>query len=222
MHGFNTRFGYGAVSRFFHWLTAILIVVTYVLSRGGPEQRVYAASSDFILRIHETLGMTVFALVLLRMVWRLADPSPEDPPMPEWMKVSAEIVHATLYALLIGIPVTAIAGAWLEGHAVTLFWIGEIGPMLPPAHALGQWISELHTLLATAILWVAGLHAAAALFHHFVLRDDVLVAMLPSVRRIPWSVEMPDWPPLRKLIDASLEKDRVSTVRSTPPPSEGR
>jgi cytochrome b561 len=184
MRALNTRFTYGPVSRAFHWLTAILILAAYILSRGGPEQRVYAASSDFIRQTHETLGIIVFALVLLRLLWRLADPSPEDLPMAAWMKISAKIVHAALYVLLLAIPLTAISGAWLEGHPITLFGIGDLGPALPQAHALGAWLAELHTWLGNAILWVAGLHTAAALYHHFVLGDAVLIGMLPSMRRI--------------------------------------
>ncbi len=184
MPAFNSRFAYGSVSRAFHWLTVVLVLAAYILSRGGPEQRVYAASSDFIRQTHESLGMLVFALVLLRLMWRLVDPTPEDPPMPAWMSAAASAVHGLLYALLIAIPLTAIAGAWLEGHPVNLFMLGDIGPAMPLAHAFGAWLAELHTWLGNAILWVAGLHAAAALYHHFILRDEVLVGMLPSIRRV--------------------------------------
>jgi len=57
---------------------------------------------------------------------------------------------------------------------------GEIGPWIASSHALGKQIAELHGWLGDAILWIAGLHAAAALYHHFFLRDGVLRSMIPG------------------------------------------
>ena len=126
--------------------------------------------------------MIVLALVLARLVWRMVDRAPAEPPMPAWMLLTARIVHWLLYALLVTAPITAILGAWLGGHAVTLAGIGQMGPFLSPSHDLGEALANLHGSLANAIVWIAGLHAAAALYHHFVLRDRVLVAMLPFKR----------------------------------------
>src|SRR5574340_940936 len=84
---------------------------------------------------------------------------------------------------LFALPATA--GAWLEGHPLTLLAGVRIGPLLPESHALGSAIAEVHSWLGDAIMWVAGVHAAAALFHHFVLRDDVLASMLPLWLRLP-------------------------------------
>jgi cytochrome b561 len=63
--------------------------------------------------------------------------------------------------------------------------LGSIPPMIPESHAVGKRVSELHTILGDAVVWVAGLHAAAALFHHFMLRDVVLTAMLARRIRRP-------------------------------------
>ena len=178
----STHFRYGAVAQVFHWLTAILVVAAYFMGPGGSEQHVYASAMDFTRQTHETLGITVFALVLLRFLWRLMDTAPEDPPMKPWMRYSARLVHVVLYGLLIAIPVSAIVGAWLEGHPLTLWGFGNIGPMLSPAHDVGLSLASLHTTLGDIILWVAGLHAGAALFHHFFLRDSVLLSMLPGRR----------------------------------------
>jgi cytochrome b561 len=176
----STRFRYGAAAQAFHWLTAILVVAAYFLGPGGSEQRVYSSAADFTRQTHETLGVSVFALVLGRLLWRLMDNVPEDPPMKPWMRYSAKIIHVVLYGLLIAIPLSAIAGAWLEGHSLTLWGVGNIGPMLPLAHNLGLSVAGLHTTLGNVILWIAGLHAVAALFHHFLLRDGVLLSMLPG------------------------------------------
>jgi cytochrome b561 len=118
-------------------------------------------------------------------LWRLIDIVPEDPPMKPWMRYSAKFVHVMLYGLLMVTLGSAIVGAWLEGHPLTLWGLGTIGPMLSPAHAVGLSVAALHTTLGNIILWVAGLHAVAALFHHFFLRDGVLLSMVPGRWRGP-------------------------------------
>jgi cytochrome b561 len=188
MHLLGTRFRYGAVAQALHWLTAILVVAAYFMGPGGSEERVYSSAVDFTRQTHETLGVTVFALVLVRLWWRSIDTAPEDPPMQPWMRYSAKLVHVVLYGLLIATPVSAIVGAWLEGHPLTLWGFGNIDPLLPPVHDVGLSLAALHTTLGNVILWIAGLHAFAALVHHFFLRDSVLLSMLPGRWR---------WPPLR-------------------------
>jgi cytochrome b561 len=147
----SSRLRYGAVAQLFHWLTVVLVVTAYILSPGGREEQVYSAAVDSARQTHETIGVLVFVLVLLRILWRLFEPTPEPAPMAPWMKDSASAAHVALYALLVTIPLTAIAGAWLEAHPVTIFGIGNVGPMLPQVHD-----------------------------HHFVLRDYTLISMLPD------------------------------------------
>ena len=86
-----------------------------------------------------------------------------------------------IYVLLLAIPLTAISGAWLEGHPLTLLGKVRVGPLVMEAHDVGATITSIHAWLGDAILWVAGVHAAAALYHHFVLRDGVLRSMLPGL-----------------------------------------
>ena len=180
MHLLSTRFRYGAVAQALHWFTAVLVIAAFFLGPGGSEQRVYSPAVDFTRQTHETLGVTVFALVFVRLLWRSMDTAPEDPPMKPWMRYSGKLVHMVLYGLLIVTPISAIVGAWLEGHPLTLWGFGNIGPMLSPAHGLGLSLADLHTTLGNIILWVAGLHAVAALFHHFFLRDSVVASMVPG------------------------------------------
>jgi cytochrome b561 len=179
----STRLHYGLVAQAFHWSTVVLVATAYLVSPGSSEQRVYSIASDFTRHIHETTGILIFAIVLARILWRTIDAAPEAAPMEPWMKYSAKLAHFSLYALLIALPLTAIVGAWLEGHPLTLLGGGNFGPMLPQDHVLGQAVSYVHTILGSVIVWAAGLHALAALLHHFVLRDNVLTSMLPDWRR---------------------------------------
>ena len=172
----SSRYGVGA--QLLHWLTVVLVLAAYVLSRGD-RYSLYSAEADGIRRIHEALGMLVFIVVVLRLLWRLIDSTPAKQPMWRWMAAAAEFVQFALYALLIAIPATAVLGTWFEGIPVTLLGF-DIALQIAQAHELGQLIMEIHTTLGNAILWVAGVHAAAAVFHHFYLRDKVFQSMTPG------------------------------------------
>lgn len=171
---------YSAWARVFHWLTAILVLAAFILGPGGSEARVYDASRDFDRQLHETLGLLVLGLTIIRLAWRAIDVRPEPPEVPKWMNITAKTVQFLLYVLLFAVPLTAITGAWLEGHPLTLMNGIRIAPIIAESHATGETIAEIHTWLGDAILWLAGFHAAAALFHHYILRDKVLVSMLPG------------------------------------------
>jgi cytochrome b561 len=170
---------YGAIAQGFHWATAILVLLAFAYGPGGPEPRVYSVASDFGRQLHETLGLLVFAVVVMRVLWRLIDTHSNLPRISGWTGIAAKVVQAALYMVLFALPLTAIAGAWLEGHPLTLLWGGEIPSLLGISHDAGATIATVHRWFGNAILWLAGSHALAALFHHFVLKDGVLASMLP-------------------------------------------
>ena len=170
---------YGAVAQCLHWATALLVLVAFVYGPGGPEDRVYAATRDFDRRLHETLGSTVFVLAVVRMLWRQVDRRPDPVAVGRWMGAAAKAVQGALYLLLLAVPMTAIAGAWLEGHPLGYLGGLQIAAPIAESHATGALLAEIHGWLGDAILWVAGLHAVAALCHQFILGDGVLRSMLP-------------------------------------------
>jgi cytochrome b561 len=100
------------------------------------------------------------------------------------MDLSAKAVQGALYLLLFALPITAIAGAWLEGHPLTLLAGVEVRPLIETSHDAGVTLASIHTWLGDAILWLAGVHALAGLYHHFVLKDGVLASMLPRWRTL--------------------------------------
>jgi cytochrome b561 len=170
---------YSAPAQALHWLTAILVLIAFIYGPGGSEERVYAAARDFDRQLHETLGLCVLVLVALRVLWRAVDTRPPAPPVARWMEITAKVVQAALVALLVAVPLTAVAGAWLEGHALTLLAGLRIPPLFAESHALGARIASVHAWLGDTIVWLAGAHALAGLFHHYVLKDGVLRSMLP-------------------------------------------
>ena len=170
---------HGAVTQALHWATAILVLIAFIYGPGGSEQHVYSPARDAGRQLHETLGLCVLTLAVMRVLWRAFAVRPEPPEMLPWMGVVAKVVHGALYLLLFAVPLTAITGAWLEGHPLTLVAGIKIAPLLATSHDLGKTIATIHTWLGDAILWVAGLHAVAGLSHHYIIRDGVLVSMLP-------------------------------------------
>jgi cytochrome b561 len=186
-HPASARSRYGRIAQALHWATAILVLIAFTFGPGGSELRVYSAARDFDRQLHETLGLCVFILVTLRVLWRAIDETPRTPPAPRWMELAAKAVHVALYALLFALPLTAIAGAWLEGHPLTLLGGIEIPALVAKSHDLGAGIANLHTWLGDTIMWLAGLHALAAIYHQFVLDDGLLASMLPRslAERLP-------------------------------------
>jgi cytochrome b561 len=171
------RARYDIVTIWLHWLTAGLVIALWleaqiidIFGRGGTAE-VYMRS------LHITLGVT-FALVLaFRVLWRLT--GARRPKFAE-NDVLERIAHATHYALYILaglVVVTGLLTVWMQGDSIwNLFTVPAYDPGNP---TLGRWMRGWHGVAANTILIVAGLHAAAALFHHYLLGDDVLRRMLP-------------------------------------------
>lgn len=166
---FSNKLRYGAVAQAFHWVTVVLLASAWLVAHGGSRP------------LHETLGFTVFVIVAARLLWRAFDRRPTHDSLSPVVALGSKLVHWLLYVMLLTIPLTAIVGTWLGGHPIVIYGL-DLGPYFAESRSLGHQIMEVHELLANAIVVVAGLHAAAALFHHFFVKDDVLKAMLPGGR----------------------------------------
>lgn len=158
---------------FLHWLTVLAVVVAYV-SSGDPTKASHVLSGQ----IHVASGLAVLLLVLVRLPVRLFAGVPANEPASRWQQRAARFTHGMLYALLLAVP---LAGwAELSDKAAQFSVLGWALP-LPDAHAL--WVRTLgsaHTVLGDALVWLAGLHAAAALAHHYLLGDTTLARMVPA------------------------------------------
>jgi len=180
---------YDALSRAFHWLTALAVLIAFVL---GPEHfgRLMRQGLDPGTRSdivwHETLGLFVFAMTVARLVWATMRPAPPRAEKPGWTSVAAKSAHVALLALLLLLPATALLALGSEGHPLTVFGgirVDDIPLIRESAVAkLADW-GDVHKFLGDAVMWLAGLHAAAALVHHWWLKDGVLMSMLPRRRR---------------------------------------
>ncbi|WP_425507998.1 cytochrome b [Tahibacter caeni] len=175
------RWGLGA--RTLHWTMAVLIIGAGIVGLymsdlpNSPQKiRIYA--------LHKSVGLTVLALLLLRVTWSLADRRPVEVPMPPWQAMAARTVHLLLYALMLLLPLSG----WLYNSAsgYPLQWFGLVNlPSLTggPDPALKGVAHELHEYGFWLLVLALVAHAGAALKHHIVDRDDTLVRMLPLLRR---------------------------------------
>jgi cytochrome b561 len=185
----STPTRYDLTSQAFHWVTAITVTAAFVLGPGGfgrlMRQGVDPATHADIVW-HESLGLLVFALTLLRLLWLAVRPAAPKIAMTPWMHMASKAAHWALWILLLALPITAIVALGSRGHPLTLLGGLRIDEMPVIANAaFASWFDwgDVHQWLGDVIMWIAGLHAAAALFHHFILKDSVLRTMLPMGRR---------------------------------------
>jgi cytochrome b561 len=165
-----------------HWLIALLVIALGALGlymKGLPNS---PAKIQFYA-LHKSLGLTVLALVALRILVRVSDRRPPHPPtLPAWQRVAAESVHVLLYLALIAMPLSG----WLFNSAANfpLKWFGVLSlPALSgPDPELKALARAAHFWLFWCIVALFVVHVGAALRHHFVDRDDVLRRMLPFGR----------------------------------------
>ena len=132
-----------------------------------------------MVQAHFWTGLAILALMLPRLLLAFSRPAPAvKPPLPAWQALPAKAMHLLLYAMLIVQPLLGLGTAWTDGKEILLpFTQFALPALLAPDAALAGQLEDLHELLGTAFYYVVGLHAAAALYHHFVRRDDTLRRM---------------------------------------------
>jgi cytochrome b561 len=176
----NSKTRYGAVPQTIHWLTVIFIAVGWLL--GWFMDDFPKAARPIVLLAHMTLGQFVIALLVIRLVWRFTDP----PPPPEKTRfgrlheVAAKLSHYALYLLLLAVPLVGIVVQLKRGNALPIFGFWNFTSPWPADRATARSVLRAHEYLANALVLLAGVHAAAALTHHWVFRDRTLVRMLPG------------------------------------------
>ena len=176
---------YDVLSRVFHWVTAIAVTIAFVL---GPDDfgRIMREGVDAATRRdivwHESLGILVFVITVLRLIWVTFRRTALQVQMPRWMQATGKLVHVMLWTLLLALPTTALMSLGSESHPLTLLGGVRIDQLSVIANSsitkLADW-GDVHQFLGSAIMWIAGFHAAAAIYHHVIRKDGVLSAMLP-------------------------------------------
>ncbi|HEY4367885.1 MAG TPA: cytochrome b [Steroidobacteraceae bacterium] len=175
----NTTQRYGAVAQLFHWLVVVLIITQFVLALKAGSLPLGPAKIATLAQ-HKSVGMTIFALAVLRLLWRLVNPVPVVPAtMPRWQQIGAHISHGALYGLILVTPLLGWLMSSARNFSVSWFGLFTLPDLVQQDKALYDFFHETHEVLAWTLLGIAVLHAVAALKHHFLDRDDVLRRMLP-------------------------------------------
>lgn len=176
----NTTTRYGPLAIGIHWLMLLLFIAVY----GTIELReLFEKGSDpreALKTWHFMLGLLVFILVWLRIAVRLSGPTPLiQPAIPRLQEISAKLLHLALYALMIGMPLTGWLLLSAAGKPIPFFGL-QLPALIAESKDLAGQIKELHVAVGTTGYFLIGLHALAALYHHFILRDNTLTRMLPG------------------------------------------
>lgn len=163
-----------------HWLTAALVLTLFGLSQfwGFADRPV----RQVMIVAHMSFGIVLAAVVIARIVWRLIPGHQVSPAASGWVELAAKVEHYLLYVLLAVQAMLGLVLRWSGNEAMSFFGLLIPPPFAPFSKQAHQFVGDLHNWVGWAIIIVALSHAAAALFHHVVLRDDVLWRMLPGRR----------------------------------------
>ncbi len=175
----NTTERWGAVSQSLHWLIVLLILAQGSVGllmgemRNGPDKiQVYA--------LHKSFGLTIMALVVLRLLWRLVAGAPRPVAGTlRWQQRFAAATHGLLYALLLAMPLSGWLFNSAAGFPLQWFWLFNLPALASQEPGLRELAGQAHALLFWTLVTVATVHAAAAFYHHLFLRDATLARMLP-------------------------------------------
>ncbi|MGZ4981019.1 MAG: cytochrome b [Methylobacter sp.] len=176
----NSTDRYGALSIGLHWLMLLLIIAVYacIELRGlfpkGSDPR------EAMKAWHYMLGLSALVLVSLRLAMHIIGPTPDiEPDPPKWQKTFARIMHLALYVFMIGMPMAGWLMLSAAGKPIPFFGL-HLPALINESEPLAKLIKGIHKTGGTVGYFLIGLHAAAALFHHYIVRDNTLRRMLPG------------------------------------------
>lgn len=169
---------YSSASIALHWLMLALIVAVYAAIELREFFPKGSAPREDLKSWHFMLGLSVVGLVWLRILARLAWPTPHADG-PALQRAAARLTHIALYIFMIGMPIAGWLILSAEGKSILFFGL-ELPALTTRNHDLAEQIEEIHELGGTIGYWLIGIHAAASLLHHYVMRDRVLARMLPA------------------------------------------
>jgi cytochrome b561 len=188
MSAWSTRLRYGTVAMTLHWLIALLVIGNVLIGFAFANLLDHKTNPYFflIVQTHKSIGLTVLALSVLRLAWRLMNPVPALPPMSSVLRILARGTHYLFYALIIGVPLAGWLMVSASSTGAPTMWFGlfpvpsfEFLSSLPRAERapIHENLETLHAVLAYSAAALLVLHVSAALYHQYSRHDDVLKRM---------------------------------------------
>ena len=169
---------YNPIAIALHWLLAIAIVCSFCVGLYMSDLSMSPTRLK-LFNWHKWAGITILALSALRLLWRLSHRPPPDLPMPAWQQRAAQVMHRVLYALFFAVPLAGWAYTSAAGFPVVVFGLIPLPDFVPVDKGLAESLKTLHQALAFTLAFVVIGHAGAALKHHFIDRDGLLLRMWP-------------------------------------------
>jgi cytochrome b561 len=168
------RLYYDPVAIALHWSIAVLILAAFAL--GITEDDFPKAVQASVVNLHAIMGLTILVLTLAQLFWRLGNRSPALPSTGMMMRYLTRAVHSLLYFLMVAVPVIGIPTLLYRGRGID-FGLFAIPAPLPRVPDIFNPLTEVHEITSYALVILALGHAAAALYHQFILRDGLLNRM---------------------------------------------
>jgi len=175
----NSEYQYGQVSKFFHWLTMLIIFGLLALgSFMGDFPK--GEFKGFLFGIHKSFGIMIIVITICRLLWFAFSKRPKPEKTIEIREVKIfKLIIIIFYFLLFAIPLSGWLRSSFAGYPVDFFGLFDVAAVVDKNKAIATYFKEIHEFLTTAIMVVIGLHFLAAMRHHFMLKDNVLKRMLP-------------------------------------------
>ncbi|CAJ0720280.1 Cytochrome b561 [Ralstonia edaphis] len=168
---------YSFTMRVLHWLVVLAVLIAVVAIEIMDFFPKGSAERATLFIVHQTAGLSVLALMVLRLLARVATQAPPPVPGTPLVQLAARLTHGALYVLMVGMPVLGLLALAWGGKPIQPFGL-NLPLALTQDKTLAHWSKEIHESGATLVYIAVGLHAAAALWHEFILKDRLLRRML--------------------------------------------
>ncbi|HCK18356.1 MAG TPA: cytochrome B [Thalassospira sp.] len=175
----STKNAFGAVTKTIHWVMALLVISVFSIGWYMDLLPLGMEKLEWISR-HKSLGVTVLALVVLRVIWRHREPTPEGLGKTRIERLAAKAGHLGLYLLMFAMPLTGWTMSSAANFPVSVYGLFTLPNLVSPNQELFETLRTVHWLLSWAVAGLVGVHILAALKHHFWDRDATLRRMLPG------------------------------------------
>jgi len=178
----NNSQRYGAVSQLIHWASVLLVGLAWVLGLIGDDLP-KGDIREFGETTHVATGEVIGLLLVIRLIWLIISRPPKDIPLPigPLGAYAGKFAHIALYGLLFCVITTGITLQFAWGEPLSVLGLYEISSPWVIDKTFAHTIEEIHELFAHSLIILATIHAAAALIHHFIFKDDTMKRMLPFV-----------------------------------------
>lgn len=176
----NTQDSFGTLAKAFHWIIALgifgMLAVGLIMVDMDPSSEKWA-----LYGLHKSTGVIILLLVIGRLSWRLHNPVPQLPKtLPSWHHRFAKLSPIALYTLMFLMPLSGFILSEASGHPITVYGMFTLPMILPKNLALSNVASFIHKYGGFAFIGILTLHVGAALYHHFILKNNILKRMLPN------------------------------------------